>query len=434
MLENLTRPEFWQNYFSSPLPHLGLGMLAQGNRGLTTGLESYMNFALMNQQKQQQQLIDELRKAEIERFRLEKQRFEEAKQKEEKLNEYVKSLVPETIPADPAMAQEAKNVADSIYGTNGPVIGLPQPNPALGLVGMFPYLPDSLKEELLKTFIPVREKPFVAPAGSAVFGLPGQSGPFMVPDRSQTQYKERMLPISSSMQQMQISNDGGQTWTNVGAPRPIYAPPIQVVNMGAPQPIPDPNSPTGYSYAQFPNRPGVPYRNTGAPAPAPPGNKPPGEVGRMNVALEALDQALDAYKQELKRFNPRNPADQIDPAKRARLSSLYGDVMLQMKEAQALGALQAADLEVMGRVLTDPTSTKGAYYGVKGLLEQIDQGKQVIARRRSATEKVYPSSGGVTSDKKTITINGKSYEVLGLTKDGIRIRDPQTGRTGTYRE
>lgn len=114
------------------------------------------------------------------------------------------------------------------------------------------------------------------------------------------------------------------------------------------------------------------------------GAKMPAEVQRMNIALRALDEGLNSYEALLKDFNPRNPAAQINPETRARAESLLADLQLQLKEAQALGALTGPDVEILNRALANPVSLKGAMYGRGGLSEQLSQTRQALQRRKNA--------------------------------------------------
>jgi hypothetical protein len=114
------------------------------------------------------------------------------------------------------------------------------------------------------------------------------------------------------------------------------------------------------------------------------GGKIPAEVHRMNIALRSLDDGLNQYEALLKDFNPRNPGAQMNPTVRAKAESLVADLQMQLKEAQALGALTGPDIELLSRALANPVSLKGAIYGRGGLGEQLSQTRQALARRKNA--------------------------------------------------
>jgi hypothetical protein len=119
-------------------------------------------------------------------------------------------------------------------------------------------------------------------------------------------------------------------------------------------------------------------------------SKPPAEVQRMNIALRSLDQGLVAYEQKLKSFNPRS-FDQASPEARAEIASLVADLRLQLKEAQALGALTGPDIGLLDKMLADPTSLKGAVFGTNGLTKQLGEVRASLERRKNALSLEYAS-------------------------------------------
>lgn len=127
----------------------------------------------------------------------------------------------------------------------------------------------------------------------------------------------------------------------------------------------------------------------GGPADPTVSGKPPGEVQRMNIALRSLDEGLNAYEALLKDFNPRSPQQQVDPQIRAKAESLVADLQLQLKEAQALGALTGPDVMILERALANPVSLRGAIYGREGLGEQLKQTRDSLKRRKDALSKEY---------------------------------------------
>jgi hypothetical protein len=124
---------------------------------------------------------------------------------------------------------------------------------------------------------------------------------------------------------------------------------------------------------------GKPVRKAGGGA----GGKLPGEIQRMTIAMEALEGGLDSYEKMLTEFNPRGMS-QFSPEQRARIKSLMADMQMQYKEAQALGALNGPDLEVLARAMTDPATLAGATYGRPGLNAQVKQAREALSRRRMA--------------------------------------------------
>lgn len=127
--------------------------------------------------------------------------------------------------------------------------------------------------------------------------------------------------------------------------------------------------------------------------------KIPAEVQRMNIAMRSLKQGLNEYETELRRFNPRNPGDQISPEARARIQSLVADLQLQFKEAQALGALAGPDIELINKALASPTSLQGASFGRDGLYAQLGEVRKALDRRETAIAQEFnlPAPAGAAS-------------------------------------
>lgn len=149
--------------------------------------------------------------------------------------------------------------------------------------------------------------------------------------------------------------------------------------------------------------------------------KPGAEVQRMNIAIEALDGGLQAYEELLDRFDVRS-FDQLDPTQRAEAASLVADLRLQFKEAQALGALTGPDISVLDQLLSDPTSGKAMVYGNEGLLAQLQQARQSVARRKAATDKITgaaPADSGAPEKPRY--------------REGQTATNPQTGERMAYR-
>lgn len=112
--------------------------------------------------------------------------------------------------------------------------------------------------------------------------------------------------------------------------------------------------------------------------------KPTGEITRMNIGLSALERTLDEYDQLIDEFNPRNPLQQMDPDIRSKAEALQARGQLEAKEATALGALTGPDVKILDKVLANPATLKGAYYGQSGTREQIKQARQMVKVRRQA--------------------------------------------------
>ena len=116
-----------------------------------------------------------------------------------------------------------------------------------------------------------------------------------------------------------------------------------------------------------------PSKEGGAPSVIPGYAPPPQKMGEATqkqvTGIDNLRQAIQDYKNELKVWQPQ---DAIDPAKRAKMSTTYNNMMLQAKEAYGLGVLNGPDYKILTDTIADPTSMKGITYGAYGSLTGTD--------------------------------------------------------------
>lgn len=139
--------------------------------------------------------------------------------------------------------------------------------------------------------------------------------------------------------------------------------------------------------------------NTGTPLKV--GAKVGAEQQRQIFGAINFDKTMGLLGAELDGFDPRNPADQLDPTKRARIASLSAQALLQGKEAAALGALTGPDLKLMYDSLGDATGGGGVIDGVDGLREKIKAARAGNAsglntiREKYGVENVPELSGAV---------------------------------------
>lgn len=123
--------------------------------------------------------------------------------------------------------------------------------------------------------------------------------------------------------------------------------------------------------------------------PADSGAKPSAEVQRQLGGVISFDKDLSALEAALKDFNPRDPRDQADTTKRARIQSLSKQAQLSAKEAAALGALSGPDMMLLEGILNDPTSWKGATAGGSGIAAQIAEARAGNRRRVESLQQQY---------------------------------------------
>lgn len=113
------------------------------------------------------------------------------------------------------------------------------------------------------------------------------------------------------------------------------------------------------------------------------------EVQRQIGGVVSFDKDLNALEEALKDFDPRNPLDQGNTTKRARIQSLGKQAQLSAKEAAALGALSGPDMALLEGILNDPTSIKGAVSGSKGIAAQISEARAGNRRRVDSLSAQY---------------------------------------------
>ena len=152
---------------------------------------------------------------------------------------------------------------------------------------------------------------------------------------------------------------GGGVQVSVGGPGELGSVPQGMAR------VEDPDSPTGTRLV------------------AEPGSK--AETDKLTV-LGNLEDALNEYEATLKQYGPEIMAGEG----RLALQSTYTPLLMQMKEADNLGALTGPDLELMYQTLTDPTSLTAQLYEKTGqtgaLVNQLDViRKRVQNQRRRLT-------------------------------------------------
>lgn len=134
--------------------------------------------------------------------------------------------------------------------------------------------------------------------------------------------------------------------------------------------------------------------------------KPPGEAQvKQNVGIKNLGIAVDEYVKKLPEFGI---FDQLSPDARAEMGNVYNNMMLQAKEAYNLGVLNGPDYEILQKVVTDPTTLKGAITSNEALAKQATELKRITQKMSGAKgplqvgdiEDGYRYKGGNKADPK----------------------------------
>jgi len=135
--------------------------------------------------------------------------------------------------------------------------------------------------------------------------------------------------------------------------------------------------------------------------------------------IKNLKTSVADYINDIKNTDPRF----VFPgsAKAAELQTKYSDLMMQMKDAYGLGALQAPDLVVMNKIITDPVSMSGRYKGKEALETQLNTINSVFSNREKGLYETYKQP--VPKDLQKIEPPKSPQEALGITiPQGVVVR------------
>lgn len=136
-----------------------------------------------------------------------------------------------------------------------------------------------------------------------------------------------------------------------------------------------------------------------------------GEGQKKQISgIESLSGAVDAYTAAIDQWNNKKF---LNPNERAKMGTLYNNMMLQAKEAYNLGVLNGPDYDILQSVIKDPT-TAGALLvsndTLKGqattLRDMMQKNVGSIRNPGNQQPQGSPSNGGKTVVK-TGTFNGR---------------------------
>jgi hypothetical protein len=88
------------------------------------------------------------------------------------------------------------------------------------------------------------------------------------------------------------------------------------------------------------------------------------KLAKARSVQPLLERELDALDNLVKKHG----TEYLPTAAKAEMQTTYGNLLMQLKEMYGLGALQAKDIEMVEKLLTDPTSSgwnpvEGIYKG-----------------------------------------------------------------------
>ena len=87
------------------------------------------------------------------------------------------------------------------------------------------------------------------------------------------------------------------------------------------------------------------------------------------TGINNLQRAIQDYKTELATWKP---SDAADPGRRAKMNTVYNNMMLQAKEAYGLGVLNGPDYSILTETIANPTSPVGIAYGAYGTISNTN--------------------------------------------------------------
>jgi hypothetical protein len=117
---------------------------------------------------------------------------------------------------------------------------------------------------------------------------------------------------------------------------------------------------------------------------------PSAEVMRSQIAASTAMNLLQDYRKALDNYDPRS-FDQLSPTQKATVGQKASTLLLQLKEAYALGAISETDMGLMQGQLADPFGANALRLGRDGLQTQVDQTLNSLNARQQVVNQIYPS-------------------------------------------
>jgi hypothetical protein len=124
--------------------------------------------------------------------------------------------------------------------------------------------------------------------------------------------------------------------------------------------------------------------------PGGPGDKLPEAQQKQVIGTQNLSNAITEYRSALKSFGP---LDALKPDQRARLGTVYNNMLLQAKEAYNLGVLNGPDYEILQSVVTDPRTLKGAVTSKAALDKQASELDRIMGGIAKTSGNRRPQDG-----------------------------------------
>ena len=153
-----------------------------------------------------------------------------------------------------------------------------------------------------------------------------------------------------------------------------------------PRPQPQEKPPAGYRWA-------ADGKSLEA-IPGGPATKIPEAQQKQVVGVNNLKNAITEYRNALSGFGL---LDMANPNARAKMGTIYNNMMLQAKEAFNLGVLNGPDYSILQEVVTNPTSLKAGLVSKEALDAQAAKLDEIMTKvGQVASTSVHTTPGGAT--------------------------------------
>lgn len=139
--------------------------------------------------------------------------------------------------------------------------------------------------------------------------------------------------------------------------------------------------------------------------------KAPEAFNKQVAGVDNVVNAMDFYKNTLTEIGGR--IDRLTPSKRLELGTAYNNMMLQAKEAYALGVLNGPDYSILQQVIKNPLDPSSLIFSADDLKKQVDTFNEVMSRVKQSIEKSYGQKSKIPAPKPSPAAIGKD-DPLGI--------------------
>jgi hypothetical protein len=120
------------------------------------------------------------------------------------------------------------------------------------------------------------------------------------------------------------------------------------------------------------------------------------KLSKARLTAEVIDRELKSLDDDVKEYG----TEYLPTTQKARMQTTYTNLLMQLKEMYALGALQAKDVEMVEALLTNPTSSgwnpiEGMY---KGLTQKTTTASQVAKIKQIVSDGLRAAEGSLGGD------------------------------------